>query len=368
MTDSKASDLISIDGVEVNEAIERAAFNLQNRDALYNSMCYSLPSQFFGAEFTFDQSQVFIQEDTTTYEFRNGTKQVIKNSIGVNLNLKNITSGQDIYDKFLLPSNAKSGNSTQDSSSSAQTSDEASTAADSSSSAILAKASKKFPRSGYPTPLYANLDFILAGYFLPNSTDTCVMSILGFEDPVDTSFGAATGPNATAFGLDFQNVAKSFFAACKTENRTKLLIDVRSNAGGMVELAYDLFKQLFPTRTPYSGMRFRAHPAADAIGTVISSLRGTLAPGDDGELEPYLASPFDFNNSLSSPSEKPFESWSDLYGPQTVHMDNFTNLLSWKFSDVALDLATNGIVPSGYANNTDVASQPFADEDIILVR
>lgn len=47
--------------------------------------------------------------------------------------------------------------------------------------------------------------------------------------------------------------------------------------------------------------------------------------------------------------------------------DHFSNLFSWQLSNATLDGAADGIIVSGYANETDIPSLPFVAGNITLV-
>jgi hypothetical protein len=149
------------------------------------------------------------------------------------------------------------------------------------------------------------------------------------------------------------------------------LIDIRSNNGGDPYLAYDLFKQLFPSQVPFSSTRYRAHTAADALGEAFSTLgpvtNGGSVPADESALLVTQTSDFNYRNLLKSPDGANFTSWADLYGPVEVHGDNFTNLASNNFFNQYYDLASWNLVVSGYGNRSNIPSDPFDASQITLV-
>lgn len=66
---------------------------------------------------------------------------------------------------------------------------------------------------------------------------------------------------------------------------------------------------------------------------------------------------------------EPFTSWPDKYGPETFGPgpDNYTNIVRWNMSDVLTPLNSGGIDISGYLNRSNITTQPFKAENIVVV-
>lgn len=66
---------------------------------------------------------------------------------------------------------------------------------------------------------------------------------------------------------------------------------------------------------------------------------------------------------------EPFTSWADKYGPETFGPgpDNYTNIVRWNMSDVLTPLNSGGIDISGYLNRSNITTQPFKAENIVVV-
>lgn len=87
---------------------------------------------------------------------------------------------------------------------------------------------------GYPTPVVISSDQQVSGYFLdddPAYEDVAVLSMVSFE------------PN---FPVEFQSVIQTLISDAKAAGKTKLVIDLSSNGGGIILTGYDAFRQLFP--------------------------------------------------------------------------------------------------------------------------
>ena len=79
--------------------------------------------------------------------------------------------------------------------------------------------------------MYMDTAGTIAGYFLSGSySDTAVLSIFSFAD--------------TSSPQEAQQVLSDFLEASRNASKTKLIIDVSSNVGGNVYLAFDYLKQV----------------------------------------------------------------------------------------------------------------------------
>ena len=176
--------------------------------------------------------------------------------------------------------------------------------------------------------------------------------------------------SAEADELPFQIVNTAFLNAAKAAGKTKLIVDVQANGGGTILQGYDLFKQLFPQVDPYGATRFRAHEALDLIGEEVSWYSGQFPRSLDlnATVLNYLSTAYNYRTDIDVNGEN-FHSWLGKYGPQTFGPgpDNFTNIIRWNLSDVLTPLNSGGIIVSGYQNRSNITTQPFAAENIIVV-
>ena len=333
---------MSINGEDVNQYLQNDLYNpsFQDLDAQYNSLFYNPATVEFGSTYGGFAGGLFVyQNDTTSYTFEDGTNLSQNSNVSTAMDLT-FDSGIELFQQLLTPSITKSSSAT----SSATTANN-----------TTPVSSPKPTISGYPYPVVKHSADVISGYFLNSSrtSDVAVLSILSF-------FNTFT-PVADQVA-EFQNDTRHFLALCKEKNKTQLIVDLRGNGGGDPYLAYDTFKQLFPSLIPYSGTQIRDSPASNILGQEISRL---AASGEVGEL---LDTFFNYKSSLQSPDGPLFDSWDELYGPVEVYGDRFSNTASWKFSNAALDIASStGIVVSGYANNSYLPAQVFAAKNITLV-
>ena len=288
--------------------------------------------------------------DSAIYTFENGTNITIPITSTAPVDIR-FGSGQELFTKYLIPPKANSSSASASSTASG-------TPTSSSATSVAASSSASIPTvtsiPGYPHAEVITDGGIVSGYFLnSNNTDAAVLSVPTFD--------------VTSHAMDFQKAVQNFLAGCRSAGKSKLIIDVRGNPGGSPYVAFDLFKQLFPDDTPYSGLRIRDFPVANALGQEVSKITLDDAMNGDNNTADAYHSVYNYQISLQKPDGANFTSWQQLYGPNQIYGDSFSAIHSWSFSNAILDIVLNDIVVSGYANNTNIAPAAFASENITLV-
>lgn len=361
------SHIVEIDGQNATDYLLAWSQygSLQDRDALWNNLFYipaqvSLGSSGTGTG-TFSGSgrgRYVYPGATTTFTFANGSTVTNQNFARVLANFSNITTGADIYrELFAIPPEAYDNalslaTSTTSSATSSATNGTSSTASSTTSTTST-------PAPGYPSPIVRQSNNLNSGYFLdqPGYEDVAVLAVPSFVG-LDTA------------EVEFQNVNSELIAAALAANKTKLIIDVSANGGGTILQGYDLFKQLFPSILPYGATRFRAHEAFDILGQEYSSISAnyTRSLNQSDTIQNIQSSSWDYRTDLDV-NYKPFTSWAQKYGPYEFGPgnDTFTSIIRWNLSDVLTPDNSGGIYVSGYLNRSNVTTQPFAAENIIIV-
>jgi Peptidase family S41 len=386
------SELVKIDGQDVNTYLAQFPYGLQDKDASYNSNFFNPATWLVWQRGTFARSIILNVSDTSTYSFANGSSTTLPNNVIVRISLSKIQSGQDIYNDFIFVSDPQakkktkrtlSGSMQQISErdslpliqeratdptiSSVSFSESIPTATVTSAQGSVAATSSTLASFGYPSPVAISPDFSVAGYFLDNEPETAILNIIRFTNEAEGS------------ALPFQETITNFLAACSSQGKKKLIVDVRGNPGGTTMTAYDAFKQIFPTQPMNTRIRLRDHPITNAMGTIISQF------GDPVSLQNYLAfegaptatngallfakdSVYNVANNLMTPDGQPYANWGDFYGPVTFNGDSFSNYYSLDFANPGFDLwSGGGIIVSGYANDTNLPPQVFNAKNITLV-
>lgn len=330
------SPVVLIDGKDAVTFLQDWAFGTletQDPDAAYNGLFSSYPAQSIGGNSLFTSSFLYPGE-TTTFSFENGTTKSFPN-IAVSLfDLKGIRSGQDLYTKVL----------------------DAEVSSTTSTSSKSTKTDVPLP-TGYPLPVVKHPLNLISGFFLENSvySDVAVLSVLSFENG-----------DSNAQAQEFQDILQEFLAKAKNSKKTKLIIDLQANAGGIVSLGVELFAQLFPSLPAYSGRNFRANKANDVFGQIISGLEVSSQAYNNftSPVEVVVAaSPYNYRQDVLPDGSDTYESWSEVFGPVVTSRDNLTNIFRSNYSD---PLWAALLVNTGTGNRTDF-EQPFATEDIVIL-
>lgn len=295
--------------------------SLQDRDALWNNLFYTLAQVSLGSSGTGTgtfsgggRGARIYPGEATTLTFANGTTVVNENFARVLAPFENITSGEDIYRQFFAvpgdePQSVEEIALSTSTSSSAPTSSATST----STTAV--------PAPGYPTPLINGASNANSGFFLSGDEydDVAVLAVRSFVG------GAGSQEN-------FQAVNTYLIDQAVAQNKTKLIIDVSANGGGTILQGYDLFTQLFPQILPYGANRFRAHEAFDLIGEEASEFSGAFGrdPGLNQTVKDIISTTFNYRTDATVDYE-PFSSWDEKYGPHAYGpgSENYTSLIRW---------------------------------------
>ena len=239
----------------------------QDQDALWNSLFW-INAQVSLGQYSGTNHGTFVgggeggwiyPGPNTRLSFANGTTITTQNYASVYANFGGIRNGADLR-KRLTPGHrheepaislAASSVAAASYSASHPASYSSSFPASSSSYPVSissgpAAARTSMPAPGYPSPIVRAKDNQNSGYYLEGEgyDDVAVLSVPSFFDFDE---------------LEFQKVNTYFIDQAVKAGKTKLIIDVSANGGGIILQGYDLFKQLFPSILPDGYNRFRAH-------------------------------------------------------------------------------------------------------------
>lgn len=158
----------------------------------------------------------------------------------------------------------------------------------------------------YPPPIIQDPSMRVAGFFLNN--DTAVLTILNFASPATDQVSSLT---------TFQSTIDSFLKQCQEAGRTRLIIDLFANGGGVVELGLNTFAQLFPGAEPMSHGNMRASQVLYDLGREVS-IRGTKA-GIDSEIGQDA---YDVRSTLKVDGSEWAGGWDELFGDPGFRFDS----------------------------------------------
>lgn len=235
----------------------------------------------------FEGSTIFYPGANISFVFENGTTYddlpwLAGYSNFVDSNTPALSSGQDLYDYFVLgifPTDIPTATSSDlsatatstlaaaETSSTDSTSDSDSTITSTPTPSASASPSSwsyaPFPSNPIVAQPNLGLDNggVLTGYFL-NDGITAVLSIPSFE---------VTGEAV----ISFSTTIGDFISQAKAAGLTRIIIDLQRNMGGSEILAVDAFKQFFPSIDPSNGARLRANNFGDALGNTFTTYYNT---------------------------------------------------------------------------------------------
>jgi hypothetical protein len=165
-----------------------------------------------------------------------------------------------------------------------------------------------------------------------------------------------------------QGLLRSFFKQTMEKEKIKLVIDLRGNGGGTIDVGFETFKQLFPFIESYGAFRYRTHDAfymhtAEIVDLVVNqSVKYTV-------MAIYETAKTDGLNraNILNVDREPFRSFGEYYGPYTIKNDSFTALRRYNFSNDKGSHTLRGFHFTGYGSES-TPPQPFKAEGIVLIQ
>jgi C-terminal processing protease CtpA/Prc len=103
------------------------------------------------------------------------------------------------------------------------------------------------------------------------------------SDPAYSSISVLSVPSFSSLFAEeasSQDTATKFVATAVAVRKTKLVIDVSANGGGVILQSYSLFKSLFLSLEPYNATRFRAYEVFSIMTETVSAAAGPKYPWD----------------------------------------------------------------------------------------
>ncbi|KAH0292500.1 hypothetical protein KCU62_g2010, partial [Aureobasidium sp. EXF-3399] len=349
------SPIIQINGEDVLTWLNSYASQngrSQDPDANYNQVFVSVPALAFqGTETSYFALSRFYQGENTVLTFANeSTRDVMTRAHYLSdKSLEGLTDGASFFDRFcnnnLTETILAQANSSGTTPSQTTLNDTAVPYEPVSTEGVAS------PHPAYPRPIVISEDKSVAGYFSNANPDLAILAV--------TSFSSLSL-------IEFENVVRQLLATASENNRTKLVIDLRGNGGGTIFLAYDIFRQLFPTETPYGAGNYRAGELHNFTGRVasenIEQLRSAYPELVNAGVDGVVLNSFNYREPLTENNEQ-FTSWEDFFGPQQNDRGEFTSLNRFNLTDIS---ATT--VPIlGYAEDNITQPQTFSPEDIVLL-
>ena len=370
-----ASPVTKINGKPVENFLNDLADQggAQDPDANYNALFPVIPLVSTNQPVNppaFQYSATY-QGSSTVVTFKNGTTRKIETFASTSMSFKGVVDGTTFFKKFCpgasgtVSSAIPSGSQFPSAIPSASFSGSASASFFPSASASVPAVSPVSTQvsyspvpsqtvvpapSAFPKPWSVASDWSIACYFPEDNKDLAVLSAPTFGPAVE---------------VEFQDVIRECLATSAKMGKKKLIIDLRGNGGGTVILAYDWFKQLFPSMAPWGTSNFHAFDLFNDIGQTVTEKFDSNNPGRES-LTSNFGSIFNVDNELDTMDDQ-FSSWSDFYGPVHTHGDTFTNLVRYNLTNKADTGLQHGL--SGYGNLTNIVpKQTFSADNIVILQ
>lgn len=210
---------------------------------------------------------------------------------------------------------------------------------------------------GYPIAQVSSSDGQISGYYLKSqaNSDVGVISMNSFE------------PNQPA---EFQAVMQTMLAEMKRDGKTKLIVDLQGNGGGIVINGYDAFRQLFPQTQDKLLSRQRTGPIYTTLAQLTSARFANFSAATSPDIfeinqsEQHFNVNFDLNQNLTK-----FTSFQEKFGPFPVNGDQMSGLQQqdWNDPNFTINQTTGaGMDVTGYRSRLNF-TQPFPAENIVMV-
>ncbi|KAK4224656.1 hypothetical protein QBC38DRAFT_514654, partial [Podospora fimiseda] len=237
-TPSPVSTINGVPALDFLNTASTQSSGAHDPDARFNSLFQTIAK---AGSLSHTKPHVFVKnlQDTTKVKLQNSTILHYENIAFVRAKFTGIRSGQDLHNSF---------------------GDDNGTALETFPRDLYEMANKNFTPThiGYPEPIVEAESGILRGFLPDELTDVAVLSI--------NSFVANPNPFGDPFTFDngeqsFRNATINLIQSAKSSNRSKLILDLQSNHGGLTQLFTNLYFALFPEETTIPLLdQLRAHP------------------------------------------------------------------------------------------------------------
>ncbi|SMY21844.1 unnamed protein product [Zymoseptoria tritici ST99CH_1A5] len=378
---SDPSTISQINGGNVQDyLLEQAALtgSFHDPDANYNQLFARALSDGYYENGNFAVPGILFEGiGDTTLTFNNGSEQVLQTIARSNvtgLSLQGLTDGESLFERCcsqpselrgVYESALSTGEATEEMMSWAKSRTGPQVAVHHPRHTLVKKqADGSLISPGFPQPSVNTSDGSLVGYFSESDDDLAILNLPTFAVGLTD---IATLEIDIAIVDEYIEALASFLDEASADGRSRLIIDLRGNGGGLGYLPHEIFRQLFPsTPLPSDLSNFRAHPLFDLIGSTVTSFY-TTSPSADllSDLRPSFGTfGFDSTQHLDLTTSS-FTSWRDFYGPVSVpslESASFTKLSRPNYTD---SQQTAPIYLTRLNPRTD---EVFSAENIILLQ
>ncbi|KJX95940.1 peptidase s41 family protein [Zymoseptoria brevis] len=378
---SDLSPISEINGGNVQDyLIEQAALtgSFHDPDANYNQLFARPLSDGYYEDGNFAAPGILFEKaGDTTLVFRNGSEQVLQTIARSNvtgLSLQGLTDGESLFERCcsqpselrgIYESAFSNGEATEELMSWAKTRTGSQVAVHHPRHPLVKRqADDSLISPGFPQPSVNTSDGSLIGYFAEFDDELAILVLPTFAVGVTD---IATLEIDLAVVDEYVEALASFLDEASADGRSRLIIDLRGNGGGLGYLPHEIFRQLFPSASlPSDLSNFRAHPLFNLIGSTVTPFY-TTSPSADllSDLRPSFGTfGFDSTQHLDLTNSS-FTSWRDFYGPVSVpslQTAQFTKLSRPNYTDA------QQTAPIYLTRLNTRTAQVFSAENIILLQ
>ncbi|CZR70138.1 uncharacterized protein PAC_20039 [Phialocephala subalpina] len=210
---------------------------------------------------------------------------------------------------------------------------------------------------GYPIAQVSSSDGQVSGYYLTSAANSNVgvLSLNSFE------------PNTPA---EFQAVIQTMLAEMKRDGKTKLVVDLQGNGGGIVVNGFDAFRQLFPQTQDQVFARQRIGPVYSTVAQLTSAQFSNFSEATATDIESVILFQSAFNQGFDlNQNRSKFTTFAEKFGPVPVNGDQFTNFEQNNFDDPFFTINETtgaGMDVTGYGSRKNF-TQPFPAQNIVML-
>ena len=325
--------MAAIDGIPAGDFVKKASLQIQvhDPDARYNTLFRTLASDL---AFSRRWAQPFTGpslQDVTKVTLQNGTELEYENTAYLGANFSMVSSGKDLYDAYGDPTSNVSLPSDWE-------------------IYELQRLNWTIDFTGYPEKVEVVSKSQAITGFLPTQEQLKDVAVISVNQFVENIHVTVENVEEFSSGADTQiwaDAVTTIVQRAKDNGRSKLLIDLQGNSGGLLTNLQTLYTGLFPKEPALPVLwAARAHPQLAWIGSYLDAHR------EDGQspLEVMGLDQFD------KPDGTAWASFQEFYGPVPGRRGASTH--------GGLVNATRG---TDYSFSPPWASPPFPPENIVLV-
>ncbi|ODA76428.1 hypothetical protein RJ55_07697 [Drechmeria coniospora] len=348
----KAPVIIAINGVDAASFIESVAAKgteWSDVDAGYNSMFMQRSANSrFGIKGSFHRGGnigLTYPGPTTSYTYDNGTTVTVNNVARLRGDWSQLRDGAAVFAMFCAPGGQHTARPAPKHPHIYDT------------PPLFAAKDGRFFK--YPEPVIATSDLVVSGYYL-NGTGLDHVAVLALSSFVG---------NSTA---EFQSVCSRFLEMAAAAGKTKLVIDVQYNPGGIFLQAIDLLRQLIPHIHVDYNLRQKMSGGAVALARSFDERLAGIDPLAAPEKDVAWDSSLWYTNwrfGVDVHGRK-FTKFEDKFSSQVIKETTYTSLYRWDLQDPLI--TTNkqygvGIEITGHGTRANAGVLRFRPENIAIL-